>query len=171
LRSLEDDEKQIAINGYIRKQFFSITQLDLTRSPALSQIICEMCFDSTRDLANFRSKLIENQRVLEGNLENSVVFENQQQEVFAKSPKAESDDFKVEPEFETEIEVVVKDEFYEEHLDQDLLESFNDQPSFVEDTKKFEVLVVEEKSRKRKVKGTSEKKKLCSGEISRFCMF
>lgn len=65
LRLLEEDEKQITVNRFIRNQFFVITQIELNVSEAYSQIICETCFDSTRNFAAFKLQLIENQQKLE----------------------------------------------------------------------------------------------------------
>ena len=53
------------ISNYIRKQFFVITQTELKTSKVYSDQICETCFNSVRDLATFRSRLLENQQKLE----------------------------------------------------------------------------------------------------------
>jgi Zinc-finger associated domain (zf-AD) len=65
LQKFQDDEKQVEINYYIRKQFFVITQTELKTSQVYSDQICETCFNSARDLATFRKKLLENQQKLE----------------------------------------------------------------------------------------------------------
>lgn len=53
------------ISHYIQKQFFFITQMELSQSTAYSQNICETCFDLSRDLAAFREQLIQIQKRLE----------------------------------------------------------------------------------------------------------
>lgn len=69
LRVLQEDEKQIAINHYIRKQFLVITQTELKSSELYSQIICETCFNSTLEFTNFKASLIESQQKLEESVE------------------------------------------------------------------------------------------------------
>jgi Zinc finger, C2H2 type len=176
LRLLQEDEKQIAINHYIQKQFFVITQTELKNAQTLSQIICEMCFDSTRDLAMFKTKLLINQQKLEESLilsDEEIFHENDviQQEIYLCSPvklEPESNyiNFKVEQMSEDETEATPKEDFYEEHLDPDMIEALTDR-KYIESRQQIEELeltTIEEKF-KRIQKTTVEKKKLCSGEI------
>lgn len=65
LKQFKEDEKQIVISHYIEKQFFFITQMELSQSAVYSQNICETCFDLSRDLAAFREQLIQIQKSLE----------------------------------------------------------------------------------------------------------
>lgn len=65
LQKFQDDEKQVEINQNIRKQFFVITQIELKTSQVYSDQICETCFNSVRNLATFKTKLVENQQKLE----------------------------------------------------------------------------------------------------------
>lgn len=153
-----EDEKQIAINAYIRKQFRVITQTELKTSQVFSEIICETCFDSTHNLAIFRIKLLENQQKLEeAHNEGDEIFKDDVQEVFSPLMKLESDtEFKVE--YMSEEDEVTN----EEHLDLDFIETFanaNNKKCFVQQqTENFEVVSIEEK-----FKTPSEKTKLCSG--------
>lgn len=51
-------------------QFFMITDTELNNSGELSQSICDCCFNSSCNLATFRTKLLKNQKKLEDVLMN-----------------------------------------------------------------------------------------------------
>lgn len=129
LKVFEEDEKEIAINQHIRKQFHAITQLELDRSAVYSQNICERCFDAARLSAKFRTQLIDNQRKLEEELhENSgdstkshSLFDEIKVEEEAVAEQTINDEF---VNAELELKVVDQSETVcEEYLDPDLLEN------------------------------------------------
>lgn len=140
LKNLSDCETQVPLNRQIRKQFYSITQMELNPSEVYSQNICEKCFNSTQNAETFRKQLIENQQKLEALLEEELVAQDHiKEEPYdlkdeAKSSRNESTD-----------EIV-----YEEYLDQDS-----------EENQSSELIMSGNTSR---VKKKSVKKKLCSGE-------
>lgn len=86
LRKFQNDEKQVEISSYIRKQFFLITQTELKTSRVYSDKICESCFNSARDFAAFKSKIIENQQKLE------EAFKDLEDEKTEKREKTTDDD-------------------------------------------------------------------------------
>jgi hypothetical protein len=65
LRKFKEDEKQVEINSYIRKQFHVLTQTELKISKVYSDQICESCFNAVRDSMTLRRKLLDNQKTLE----------------------------------------------------------------------------------------------------------
>lgn len=150
LRTFEEDEKQIVINSFIARQFSNITQVDLVRSELLPQNICEMCFDTARDFAEFKTKLIHNQQTLM----ESVKYEVSDTMLVEDGNLEDLDPVQLQG---FTLFEMVKDEFdnsfcEEEHLD----------PNIEELQEAVEVKIeepVEGVSGKRK-----EKKKLCSGE-------
>ncbi|CRK96195.1 CLUMA_CG009624, isoform A [Clunio marinus] len=69
MKIFQDDDKQIVINPFIKAQFFWITHKELNVD-LYSQYICEYCFNTIKEFAEFRDVLIKNQNCLE----NSFIF-------------------------------------------------------------------------------------------------
>lgn len=65
LRKFKENEKQVEINNYLRRQFTLITQTELKSSKVYSENVCEACFNAVRDSMTLRKKLLENQKTLE----------------------------------------------------------------------------------------------------------
>lgn len=65
LRKFKENEKQVEINNYLRRQFSLITQTELKSSKVYSENVCEACFNAVRDSMTLRKKLLENQKTLE----------------------------------------------------------------------------------------------------------
>ena len=137
----------MTINLFIRKQFLEITQTELKVSEIYSQSICEKCFTSTRDLALFRTQLIQNQKIIENFLTINVETSSIKRESGEEKLCAE-EICKQEPEESSEV-------YYEEHLDQDFDEHRDNQLKLIQFNK----------SSDKKTKGRS---KLCSGEAQSF---
>ena len=136
-----------------------------------------MCFDSTRNLAIFKVKILENQKILEETDKEEIVEnEDFSQEVpetaTPKSkiaPKLCELDYKIEHQSDEEAKVSVKIDFYEEYLEEELeKESFDNSISrkyreSIDQFKSFEKASFDGISVKRKV----EKKRLCAGESTK----
>lgn len=120
-----------------------------------------MCFDSTCDLAKFKTKLLENQQKLEESLvDDDIIVESVELENFPLVEFEDNSNFRVDQIYEDYIEVP-KADFYEEHLDLDLIETLvvvSDKNHEETEEVELETFATLEKKKK------SQKKKLCSGE-------
>lgn len=129
-----------------------------------------MCFDSTRNLAIFKVKILENQKILE-EIEEEEILETEdftQEEANNAVLKSESRlklcDFKIEQQSDEEAKVTVKVDFYEEYLEEEL-ECFNNSTPRKdrESIDQYDDLEMESFDRT-SVKRKAEKKRLCAGE-------
>lgn len=83
-----------------------------------SQIICETCFDSTREFVKFRTRLVQSQQALEdvSNHDEEIAIFNDEDSLEIKVEVEDNND-----RTETQKIESVKD-LYEEHLESDLVE-------------------------------------------------
>ena len=65
MRKFKENEKQVEINNYLRRQYSLITQCELKTAKVYSENICETCFNAVRDSMTLRKRLLENQKILE----------------------------------------------------------------------------------------------------------
>lgn len=111
MKQFKEDEKQIAINFYIKKQFFVITQTELKSSEVYSQSICESCFEISRDLAAFRTQLIQNQKSLEKAFEGLEESKFEEDFAAAKTCKTEDNSYSYNEEVLVKVEPLDLDDF------------------------------------------------------------
>lgn len=134
------------INSFITRQFFNITQIELDPSKLITQNICEICFDTTKEFAEFKRKLIHNQQTLSDSMKCEVVNLETLEISYSENSETPSNIEIEDNEADLEIESILIEE---EHLE-----------SSTEEVLNCEVVVESNKTARRRRK---EKKKLCSG--------